>query len=106
MQIVYRSKDIAEAHIVSGMLHAQGIEAFVDGHYLQGAIGELGLADTTLVRVNDDDYPKAREIVAQYDASVQHTSAAAPENPIKTHTVLSLLLGFLLLVIFAIAVVS
>lgn len=69
MQIAYRARDIAEAHIVAGMLHAQGIESHVGGHYLQGAMGEIGAAGFTNVHVEDDDYPKARDLIAQYEAN-------------------------------------
>ncbi|WP_303285526.1 DUF2007 domain-containing protein [Marinobacter sp. SS8-8] len=34
MQIAYRARDITEAHIVAGLLEANGIEAFVGGHCL------------------------------------------------------------------------
>ena len=67
MLIAYRARDIAEAHIVSGMLHAEGIESHVGGHYLQGAMGEIGAAGFTNVHVEDDDYPRARELVKEYE---------------------------------------
>jgi len=69
MLIAYRARDIAEAHIVSGMLQAQGIESHVGGHYLQGAMGEIGAAGFTNVHVEDEDYPKARDLVAEYEAN-------------------------------------
>tara|TARA_R110002124_G_scaffold85971_3_gene222644 strand:- start:33411 stop:33530 length:120 start_codon:yes stop_codon:yes gene_type:complete len=34
LQIAYRARDITEAHIVAGLLEANGIEAFVGGHCL------------------------------------------------------------------------
>ena len=68
MLIAYRARDIAEAHIVSGMLHAEGIESHVGGHYLQGAMGEIGAAGFTNVHVEDDDFHRARDLVAEYEA--------------------------------------
>lgn len=44
MQIAYRARDITEAHIIAGLLRANHIEAHVGGHYLQGALGEIGVA--------------------------------------------------------------
>jgi len=35
MKIIYKARDIIEAHIVSGMLNANGIETHVGGYYLQ-----------------------------------------------------------------------
>ncbi len=55
MQIAYRAKDITEAHIVAGLLEANGIEAYVGGHYLQGAMGEIGAAGFSNVHVDDED---------------------------------------------------
>ncbi|MDX1756131.1 MAG: DUF2007 domain-containing protein [Marinobacter sp.] len=67
MLIAYRAKDLAEAHIVAGLLRAQGIESHVGGHFLQGALGEIGAAGFTNVHVEDEDYPRARAIVTDYE---------------------------------------
>lgn len=64
---VYRAANITEAHIVKGMLEARGIQAFVEGQYLQGGIGELATMDFASVSVNDDDVQQAREIIAEYE---------------------------------------
>jgi len=64
---IYQAKDITEAHIVRGMLEAHGIEAHVNGYYLQGGIGELAASDFAYVSVNDEDANQAREIVDKYD---------------------------------------
>lgn len=69
MQIAYRARDLTEAHIVAGLLQANGIEAFVGGHYLQGAMGEIGAAGFTNVHVDDEDLYRARQLVSEYDAS-------------------------------------
>ncbi len=69
MQIAYRARDITEAHIVAGLLEANGIEAFVGGHYLQGAMGEIGAAGFSNVHVADEDLYQARQLVIEYEAS-------------------------------------
>lgn len=79
MQIAYRARDLAEAHIISGMLQAQGIEAYVGGHYLQGAMGEIGAAGFTNVHVEDEDYPRARDLVADYESSVPQGDATTAD---------------------------
>ena len=66
---VYRAANITEAHIVKGMLEANGIEAFVDGFYLQGGIGELATMDFVTVSVDKDNEEKAREIIEEYENS-------------------------------------
>ncbi len=80
MLIAYRAKDLAEAHIVSGMLHAGGIDAHVGGHYLQGAMGEIGAAGFTNVHVEDEDYPRARAIVEEYEANLSEAPVAPPSE--------------------------
>ncbi|MBW4935889.1 putative signal transducing protein [Marinobacter sp. F4206] len=76
MQIAYRARDITEAHIVAGLLNANGIEAHVGGHYLQGAMGEIGAAGFSNVHVEDEDLYRARELVREYEAGGHATVAA------------------------------
>jgi hypothetical protein len=100
MLIAYRARDIAEAHIVSGMLHAAGIESHVGGHYLQGAMGEIGAAGFTNVHVEDDDYPRARDLVAEYEANGPEASSA-PDSGNRVHRYA---VGFLLALAVLLAV--
>ncbi|UAW98353.1 DUF2007 domain-containing protein [Halopseudomonas nanhaiensis] len=67
MQLIYRASDITEAHIVSGMLQAHGLEAFVGGHYLQGAIGDMAVQDFAVVHVADEDVAEAKRLIADYE---------------------------------------
>ena len=64
---VYNAKDITEAHIVKGMLEANGINAYVNGHYLQGGIGELAAMDFASVHVEESDQQIARELIDEYE---------------------------------------
>lgn len=83
MQIAYRARDITEAHIVAGLLGANGIEAYVGGHYLQGALGEIGTSGFTNVHVADEDLYRARELVQDYEAGSHSvaTSDALEDKP-------------------------
>lgn len=67
MQIVYRAGDIVEAHIVAGMLQANGIETYVGGHYLQGAIGDLSPLGFANVFVDEQHVATALELVQEYE---------------------------------------
>lgn len=69
MKIIYKSSDIAEAHIISGMLAANGIESHVGGHYLQGGVGELLATDYATVIVEEEDVTRAMALIAEYDNS-------------------------------------
>ncbi|WP_336366354.1 putative signal transducing protein [Marinobacter sp. C2H3] len=79
MQIAYRARDFTEAHIIAGLLQAHGIDAHVGGHYLQGALGEIGASDFSTVHVDDDDFLRARELVGEYEQS--RPAEAAPRVP-------------------------
>ena len=71
MQLIYRASDITEAHIVSGMLQAHGLEAFVGGHYLQGAIGDMAVQDFAVVHVADEDVTEAKRLIADYEGRAE-----------------------------------
>ncbi len=64
---IYNARDITEAHIIRSMLETYGIEAHVNGFYLQGGIGELAAHDYASVSVKNDDADQAKKIVAEYD---------------------------------------
>jgi hypothetical protein len=85
LQIAYRARDITEAHIVAGLLEANGIEAHVGGHYLQGALGEIGAAGFTNVHVDDEDLYQARQLVSEYEetsgGSVSRAASDEEDRP-------------------------
>jgi len=68
MKTIYRAADILEAHIVSGMLNAEGIEAEVAGFYQQGAVGQLAPQDFARVMLIDErDEARAERVIADYE---------------------------------------
>jgi hypothetical protein len=67
MQKVFSARDSMQAHIVRGMLEANGITARVDGDYLQGGIGELPLVDLISVSVDDSEYEAAMQLIEEFD---------------------------------------
>ncbi len=69
MKIIYRAANIIEAHIVTGMLKANDIEAYVSGHYLQGGVGEVSATDFANVMVADEDAETAQTVVDDYEKS-------------------------------------
>jgi hypothetical protein len=68
MQIIYKARDIIEAHIVAGMLNANGIETHVGGYYLQGGVGDVAVFDFANVQVADEDVVAALPLVAEYES--------------------------------------
>ncbi|MGB5225179.1 MAG: DUF2007 domain-containing protein [Arenicellales bacterium] len=67
MTKIYSAQNAIDAHIVKGMLEQQGIQARVNGEYLQGGIGELPLIGLVTVSVAEEDYEKALEVLREYE---------------------------------------
>jgi hypothetical protein len=99
LKLVYRASDINEAHIVSGMLRANGIESHVGGYYLQGGIGELAAQDFATVYVADEDIESAQAIIAEYENAADNT------DPDVTHGSQASFLLSIVLFILLVAVV-
>ena len=69
MTVVYRPANTAEAHLVRQMLEAEGIPAYIQGEYLQGAIGGLPISNTELMlRVADEHAEAVRAIVDAWES--------------------------------------
>lgn len=103
MQIVYRGSDTSEAHIIAGLLRANGIEAHVGGHHLQGGMGELAAIDFAHVYVSDEYLEQASVIIAEYDTAGKETAINQEDNVDDTKPKSSLrffVLGFCLLLMF------
>lgn len=64
---VFTAKNSIEANIVKGMLEANDISAYVEGEYLQGAIGELSAIDFVFVSVDEVNESKALNLVNEYE---------------------------------------
>ena len=80
MKIIYKARDIIEAHIVSGMLNANGIETHVGGYYLQGGVGDVAVFDFANVQVADEDVVLALPLIAEYEGVQNNKSEHAKIN--------------------------
>ena len=69
MIIIYRAANIADAHLMRQLLENEGIPAFIQGEYLQGAVGELPANTEILVHVADDNAAAARAIVDEWESA-------------------------------------
>jgi hypothetical protein len=70
VQRIFVARNLSEAHIVSGMLNASGIAAFVRGQYLTSGYGELPISSDTLPSVWLEDAQQAelaRRVIADYE---------------------------------------
>jgi hypothetical protein len=87
---LYRASSVPEAHLLCGMLQAEGIQALVKNELLAGAMGELPMMSTLpevwLLRTSDE--PKARRVLDDYQVRANATlgpdvacAACGAENP-------------------------
>ncbi len=66
---IYRASNALDAHLVQGVLAQHDIEAYIEGEYLQGGVGDLQAIDLIRVMVNSPDVPQAESIVADWEAT-------------------------------------
>ncbi len=69
MKTVFDASSNIEAHLVMHQLQQAGIEATIQGEFLQGGIGELPAAGNIRVMVGEDDVAEARQVIADWDAA-------------------------------------
>jgi hypothetical protein len=76
VNIVYEAENIIDANLVKNALEHEGIVAFISGHYLTGAAGELPPMGLVKVMVSETDWPRARAIAQIIDADLAEHRAA------------------------------
>ena len=79
---VFVAQHPTEAHLVQGLLEANGIVAEVHGESLFSARGEAPATPDTLPSVwvlDDDQAERARVVLAEYGSCLLYTSDAADE---------------------------
>lgn len=69
MQRIYEPRDLLEAEMLRGMLAAEGIEVYLTGRHLIGAVGELPAAGLLGLMVADEQAGRARELIAEYNGA-------------------------------------
>ncbi|MBF6623360.1 MAG: DUF2007 domain-containing protein [Pseudomonas stutzeri] len=69
MQRIYEARDLLEAEMLIGMLAGEGVEAFLTGRHLIGAVGELPAAGLLGLMVGDDQAEHARQLIAAYNGA-------------------------------------
>lgn len=70
MTEIYRAAHPAQAHLLRGLLEAEGIEAVVIGEFGFNVRGEAPITTETLPRVcviNAEDAARARELAVSFD---------------------------------------
>jgi hypothetical protein len=64
---VFRGSDYIEAQLLAGLLRHRGIDVFVQGALLQGAIGELSAMGHLSLLVDESDRSAAELLIAAYE---------------------------------------
>lgn len=73
MKQVFAARDGTEAHFVKGLLESHGLTVTVRGEDLWGTRGEVPFVDAwpTVWVIDDEREAEAREVVRQYEATVE-----------------------------------
>jgi hypothetical protein len=71
VRIVYRAENIIDANLVKNALAFEGIDAYVSGEYLTGAVGELPVWNLVSVMVADHDIERAAPVVEAVDSGLR-----------------------------------
>lgn len=69
MKTVYDAENTIAAHLAMHQLQQAGIDARIEGEYLQGGIGELPAAGNVRVIVDERDFAEARSVIADWEAA-------------------------------------
>ncbi len=64
---VFSASSSTEAHLLQGLLAQFDIKAEITGHYLQGAFGELPVADMIRLLVEKHAEHRAKDIIERYE---------------------------------------
>lgn len=70
MKKVYEAENLFQAQLLKDQLEDRGIEIFIQGSYLQGALGELPVNTfPTLWVIEDEDESLAKDLLKQWEQS-------------------------------------
>jgi hypothetical protein len=69
MKTAYDASSSIEAHLVMHQLQQAGIDARIEGEYLQGGIGELAAMGNVRVLVDEQQLEDAKVVIAEWEAS-------------------------------------
>jgi len=79
MQRVYEPQDLMEGELLLGMLASEGIDAYLTGQHLAGAVGELPACGLLGVMVEDAQAHSAQQLIAAYNVALP-LPGDEPEN--------------------------
>jgi len=69
MRRIHEPANVGEGELLVAMLASEGIRAHLLGQHLLGALGELPVCGLLGILVDDEDAPRARALIAAYNAA-------------------------------------
>jgi len=96
MKSVFQASTGIEAHMINNLLHLNDIESEVFGEHLQGGIGDLQAIGVVRVMVADEDFDRARKVVADWESTQSASPSSEDQDQIRRGGFGSGLLGFIL----------
>ncbi|NCF72708.1 MAG: DUF2007 domain-containing protein [Gammaproteobacteria bacterium] len=69
MKTVFDASNNIEAHLAMHQLQQAGIDARIEGEFLQGGIGQLPVAGNVRVVVHPNDEAEARTVIADWESA-------------------------------------
>jgi hypothetical protein len=70
MQRVYEPQDLMEGELLLSMLASEGIDAYLTGRHLAGAVGELPACGLLGLMVEDAQAHSAQQLIAAYNTAL------------------------------------
>ena len=103
MKRIYEAESALEAQILEDLLRQQGVEAYVEGSFLQGAAGELPVSGLVGISVSEADVTRALNILKAWDneqVEVEEKFLGTTKKPVSLFFILGLTLGALAVYVF------
>jgi tetrahydromethanopterin S-methyltransferase subunit G len=66
MQTIFQASNAVEAHMLKNMLEQENVPSFIEGEFLQGAVGELPAHNLVRLVVADTDFERAQKIINEW----------------------------------------
>lgn len=70
MQRIYEPQDLMEGELLLSMLASEGIDAYLTGRHLAGAVGELPACGLLGLMVEDAQAHSAQQLIAAYNTAL------------------------------------
>lgn len=68
-KLAFDASSNIEAHLVMHQLQQAGIDARIEGEYLQGGVGDLAAIGNVRVLVDEKDLDEAKAVIAEWEAA-------------------------------------